>query len=67
MDISITSKCIYNLYKHLKILTMGLNIVKTFNFNIVTVIFSKDKKKTSVTFRVIPTPKKVLGVRMSAG
>ena len=67
MDISITSKCIYNLYKHLKILTMGLNIVKTFNFNIVTVIFSKDKKKTSVTFRVIPRPKKVLGVRMSAG
>lgn len=45
MDISITSKYIYNLYWHLKILTMGLNIVKTFNFNIVTVIFSKDKKK----------------------
>ena len=44
--------------------------MKTFNFNIVTVIFSKDKKKkkkkTSVTFRVIPRPKKVLGVRMSA-
>ena len=39
---------------------MGINIVKTFNFIIVTVIFSKDKK-TSVTFGVIPDQNKFGG------
>lgn len=37
---------------------MGINIVKTFNFIIVTVIFSKDKKNFS-DFWSYTRPKKV--------